>query len=161
MDDLIARLVSEGALEEAPAEKVREAIAGGRSIDDAIATIAGVSEDKVLRFLGEYYHIPFVDLEKDAAKYAPQKELLSKFPAGILLARRVMPLGMNGDAHGDGVAIVTSKVFDTTALDELRLSTGLDVHPVLAPSSEIARFMKKYLGVGARHAAIDGARQRR
>src|SRR5205823_7877281 len=36
-----------------------------------------------------------------------------------------------------------------TGLDELRLATGLDVHPVLAPASEIDRFIKKYLGVGA------------
>jgi general secretion pathway protein E/type IV pilus assembly protein PilB len=56
-----------------------------------------------------------------------------------------MPLAPNGD----GVAIVTSRIFDNGGLDELRLATGLDVHPVIAPSAEIDRFIKKYLGVGA------------
>ena len=104
-----------------------------------------MAEDKVLRFLAAYFDVPFIDLEKDADKHAPPKELLAKFPARILLDRRLMPLAENGD----GVAVVTSRVFDTTGLDELRLATGLDVHPVLAPSAEIDRFIKKYLGVGA------------
>ena len=56
-----------------------------------------------------------------------------------------MPLAENGD----GVAIVTSRIFDNSGLDELRLATGLDVHPVIAPGAEIDRFIKKYLGVGA------------
>ena len=79
------------------------------------------------------------------AQHAPSKELLSKFPARILLDRRLMPLAENGD----GVAVVTSRIFDNAGLDELRLATGLDVHPVIAPSAEIDRFIKKYLGVGA------------
>jgi general secretion pathway protein E/type IV pilus assembly protein PilB len=61
-----------------------------------------------------------------------------------------MPVSHNGAAdNGDGIAIVTSRIFDHTGLDELRLATGIDVHPVLAPSTEIDRFIKKYLGVGA------------
>ena len=56
-----------------------------------------------------------------------------------------MPMAQNGD----GVAIVTSRIFDNAGLDELRLATGLDVHPVIAPSAEIDRFIRKYLGVGA------------
>src|SRR5689334_14083568 len=125
---------------------VRAALDGGKSLDDALREAKGASEEKVLRFLGDYFAVPFVDLEKDAATYAPPKELLAKFPARILLDRRLMPLTMNGnangngdgngDVNGDGVAIVTSRVFDHTGLDELRLATGLDVHPVLAPSTE-------------------------
>ena len=56
-----------------------------------------------------------------------------------------MPLGENGD----GMTIAISRVFDTTGLDELRLATGYDLHPVIASSIEIERYIKKYLGVGA------------
>ena len=48
-----------------------------------------------------------------------------------------------------GITVVMSKVFDQSGLDELRLATGFEFHPVLAPLGEIERFAKKYLGVGA------------
>jgi type II secretion system protein E len=145
--DVLDSLMKDGLLDVESARQISDAVAAGVSLDDALRKVAGAQEDKILRALAAYYDIPFVDLEKDAARLAPEKELLSKFPARILLDRRVMPLG--GQTNGDGVAIVTSRVFDSHGLDELRLATGIDVHPVLAPSVEIERFMKKYLGVGA------------
>jgi general secretion pathway protein E/type IV pilus assembly protein PilB len=140
--------MQEGVLDAQQAEQVRAATASGKSLDDALRSPSGASEDKILRALASYYDVPFVDLEKDAAKYAPTKELLNKFPARILLDHRLMPLAGNGQNGGD-IAIVTSRVFDTGGLDELRMATGLEIHPVLAPASEIDRFLKKYLGVGA------------
>ena len=49
----------------------------------------------------------------------------------------------------DGVLVVTSRVFDTRGLDELRLATGLELRPALAPAGEIERAAKRILGVGA------------
>jgi hypothetical protein len=146
VDDVLNQLVKEGLLTAESAEGVIQAIAGGMALDDALRSANGSSEEKILRWLSTHYGIPFADLEKDAEKLAPSKELLGKFPARILIDRRMMPVGQQ---NGDGVAVLTSRVFDTTGLDELRLATGMDVHPVLAPSTEIDRFMKKYLGVGA------------
>jgi len=145
VNDVLAKLIDEGLLDAEKAAQVRAAAAAGKPLDDALRAVNGVSEDKLLRSIAAYFDVPFVDLEKDGAKYAPSKEYLAKFPARILIDRGLMPLAENGD----GVAIVTSRVFDTTGLDELRLATGLDVHPVIAPSAEIDRFIKKYLGVGA------------
>jgi general secretion pathway protein E/type IV pilus assembly protein PilB len=145
VNDVLAKLIDEGVLDPERAAQVRSAAAAGKPLDDALRAVNGVSEDKLLRSIAAYYDVPFVDLEKDGAKYAPSKEFLAKFPARILIDRGLMPLAENGD----GIAIVTSKLFDTTGLDELRLATGLDVHPVIAPSAEIDRFIKKYLGVGA------------
>ena len=147
MHDVLTSLMRDGLLDVESARQISDAVAGGSSLDDAMRKVAGAQEEKILRALAAYYDIPFVDLEKDADRLAPEKELLAKFPARILLDRRIMPLA--GEANGDGVAIVTSHVFETAGLDELRMATGLDVHPVLAPSTEIDRFMKKFLGVGA------------
>jgi general secretion pathway protein E/type IV pilus assembly protein PilB len=143
VQDVVAKLVSEGILDAESAHKVNEAVASGKSLDDALRV--GGAEDRIVRFLAGYFDVPFVDLEHDGAKLAPSKELLSKFPARILLDRQILPLSENGD----GVTVVTSHIFDTAGLDELRLATGLDVHPVLAPATEIDRYIKKYLGVGA------------
>ena len=145
MNDIVQLLADENLLDAESAQQVRDALASGKSMDDALRTAKTASEDKILRFLATYFDIPFIDLEKDAATHAPTKELLSKFPASILLAHRIMPI-----AEGDGMVIVlTSNAFDTAGLDELRLASGIEVTPALATSSEIDRFTKKYLGVGA------------
>jgi general secretion pathway protein E len=138
-------MIDEGLLDAERAQQVTAAAAAGKPLDDALRSVNGAPEEKVLRFLAAYFDVPFIDLEKDGAKYAPTKEFLGKFPARILLDRRIMPLAQ----EGDGIIVVTSRIFDTTGLDELRLATGLDVHPVIAPSAEIDRFIKQYLGVGA------------
>jgi general secretion pathway protein E/type IV pilus assembly protein PilB len=148
VQDVVDKLVAEGLLDAEAAHKTAEAVASGKSLDEALR--AGVAEnaaaeEKILKFLSAYFDVPFVDLEKDGASLAPTKELISKFPARILVDRQLMPLSENGD----GVAILTSRIFDTMGLDELRLATGLEVHPILAPSTEVDRFIKKYLGVGA------------
>ena len=148
MEYVLKQMVKENLLDAEMARQINEA-ALTRPLDDALKSVTGAppapSEEKLLRFLATYFDVPFIDLEKDAEKFVPPKELLAKFPARILLDRRLMPLW----EKEDGVAIVTSRIFDHTGLDELRLATGLDVHPVLAPAVEIDRFIKKYLGVGA------------
>ncbi len=146
MDDIVAKLLAEGALDAEAARRAQDAIAAGQPLDDALHAAAPAAEEKVLRWLAEEFDVPYVDLERDADALAPPKELLAKFPARILIDHRLMPLATH---NGDGTAVVTSKLFDTTGLDALRLATGIDVHPALAPSAEIERFIKKYLGVGA------------
>ncbi len=150
MNDIVSKLMQDKLVDTVQAEQVRQGLSSGKTLDDALRGAAGVAEDAVLRWLGQYFDVPFVDLEKDGVKYAPSKEFLNKFPARILLDHHMMPLAENGfNGESGGVAVVTSRVFDTSGLDELRLATGMDVHPVLAPSIEIDRFIKKYLGVGA------------
>ncbi len=145
MNDIVARLTREGLLDADAAQQIRAAVASGKPLDDALRLAKGISEEKILSWLAKYYDVPFVDLEKDAASHVPSKELLARFPARILIDHKLMPVSQ--DEHG--VAVVTSRVFDTSGLDELRLATGIEVHPVFAPSTEIDRFIKKYLGVGA------------
>ena len=43
----------------------------------------------------------------------------------------------------------TGTLSDSSGLDQLRLATGKDFQVALAPSSEIDRCIKRYLGVGA------------
>jgi general secretion pathway protein E/type IV pilus assembly protein PilB len=145
VNDVLKKLVDEGLLTAEQAGEVKQSVTAGKSLDDSLRAVSGAAEEKVLRSLAAYFEMPFVDLEKEGTDRAPAKEFLAKFPARILLDRRLMPLAENGD----GVAIVTSRIFDNSGLDELRLATGLDVHPVIATSGEIDRFIKKYLGVGA------------
>jgi type II secretion system protein E len=145
VNDILAKLIQERVMTDEGARHVRDAIAQGKPLDEALRAAPGVPEDKLLRCLAAEFDLPYVDLEKDAEKYVPKKELLARFPARILLDHRLMPL----EESPEGVMIITSKVFDTSGLDELRLASGIEVRPVLAPANEIDRFTKKYLGVGA------------
>ena len=145
MNSVFAKLIEEGLLTEVSAAAVRDAVHAGKPLDDALREAQGVSEDKILRSLAAYFEMPFVDLEKDGAKFNPSKELLSRFPVRILLDHRLMPV----EEGPDGVTVLTHRLFDTSGLDQLRLATGIELKPVLAPSTEIERFAKKYLGVGA------------
>ena len=73
------------------------------------------------------------------------RELLSLFPARILLKQELLPLRrLNGS-----VEVATSRLFALEGLDTLKTVTGLKLKPVIAPTEAIQREMKKRLGVGA------------
>ena len=99
------------------------------------------NEDAVLRWVAKEYEVPFTSLED----LEPDKEVLSLFPARLLLRDELLPLRrVNGH-----VEVATSRLFATQGLDALKAMTGLRLQPVLAPTEAIQREMKKRLGVGA------------
>ena len=98
-------------------------------------------EDDVLRWLAGEYELNFTTLDD----VEPDRQLLSLFPARILLKEELLPLRrVNGT-----VEVATSRLFATQGLDALKTLTGLNLAPVLAPSEAIQREIKKRLGVGA------------
>jgi type II secretion system protein E len=99
------------------------------------------TEEDVLRWLAKEYGLTFTALED----IEPDRQLLSLFPARILLKEELLPLRrLNGT-----VEVATSRLFATQGLDSLKTLTGLNLKPVLASSEVIQREMKKRLGVGA------------
>lgn len=141
MENVVAKMIDKGLLGSETAERVRSLLTEGKSLEDAVLSADGVSEEALLRFLATTFDIPYVDLEKTP----PSKEILAKFPARLLVRHRIVPL-----EEKDGITvIVASSVSDTHALDELRLVVGRDLSLALAPSVEIERCLKKLLGVGA------------
>jgi type II secretion system protein E len=138
MDDAVAILLREGVLDAAGAEKVRF-LAQGTSLEEAIRQVA--PEDRALRVLAKHFELPYVEL----GEFNAAKEFLSQFPARILLAHHILPLS---EEHGV-VSVATACLFNTSGLDELRLATGRELRPALAPQAEIDRCIKRLLGVGA------------
>lgn len=99
------------------------------------------TEETILRWLATEYDVGFTALDE----VEPDKEILSLFPARLLLKEELLPLRrVNGH-----VEIATSRLFNTSGLDALKTVTGLKLQPVLAPTEAIQREMKKRLGVGA------------
>jgi len=141
MTTILAKMLREGILDEQTVRRVEVLAAEGTPLDEALLSAGGLQEEKLLRYLSEEFHVPYVDLES----CPPDKHFLSQFPARILLAHRLLPLSQE-----DGVVTVaSSKLFDTSGLDELRMACGLETRLALAPSDEIWRWITALLGVGA------------
>ncbi len=99
------------------------------------------TEEDVLRWLAGEYDLSFTALDD----VEPDRQLLSLFPARLLLKEELLPLRrINGT-----VEIATSRLFATQGLDALKTLTGLSLKPVLTPSETLQRELKKRLGVGA------------
>ena len=99
------------------------------------------TEEDVLRWLAQEYGLAFTTLDDRE----PDRQLLSLFPARILLKEELLPLQrINGT-----IEVATSRLFATQGLDALKTMTGLNLKPILATSEVIQREIKKRLGVGA------------
>ena len=95
--------------------------------------VAFKTEEDVLRWLAKEYGLSYTTLDD----IEPDRELLSLFPARILLKEELLPL-----KRLDGtVEIATSRLFATQAMDALKTLTGLSLKPVLASSEAIQREM--------------------
>jgi general secretion pathway protein E/type IV pilus assembly protein PilB len=99
------------------------------------------TEEDILRWLAQEYGLTFTTLDD----VDPDRQLLSLFPARILLKEELLPLTRTNGT----VEVATSRLFATQGLDALKTMTGLNLKPVLASSEAIQREIKKRLGVGA------------
>ena len=147
MNDVLKILSSEGVLDPVALNKVQDEVANGTLLEDALRSAA--PEDKWLRVLASHYEVPYVEL----GEFNAPKEFLSRFPARVLLDHHLLPMK---DEDGS-VLVATSRLFDSAGLDELRMATGLDLRPVLAPTNEIDRAMKRLLTVRPKIDAVFAA----
>ncbi len=99
------------------------------------------TEEGVLRWLAQEYGLAFTTLDD----VEPDRQLLSLFPARLLLKEELLPL----QRVSGTVEVATSRLFATQGFDALKTMTGLTLKPVLATSEVIQREIKKRLGVGA------------
>jgi general secretion pathway protein E/type IV pilus assembly protein PilB len=139
--------MSETPVQAAPLKPLLDRMVAGRQLSatDAESLTRAKSpaqtEEDILRWLAHEYGLAYTTLD-DAD---PDRQLLSLFPARILLKEELLPLKrLNGT-----VEVATSRLFATQGLDALKTMTGLNLKPVLASNEAIRREIKKRLGVGA------------
>ncbi|MFN3167803.1 MAG: GspE/PulE family protein [Phycisphaeraceae bacterium] len=130
-----------GLLDERAVADAARLIDQGEPLERAVLAVDGLTEDRLLPVLANAFGVELVDLET----ITPPRGLLAKLPAHVLSRRKLMPI----DEVDGRLRVATSSLGDSAGLDELRVATGLDVEPVLAPSSQIAKALGKHLGVGA------------
>ncbi len=141
MLDLLGKLNQLGLLDERATQAAREQTAAGMPPDRAALSVDGLTEQRLLPVIAETFGVEVVELDG----LVPPAGLLGRMPAKVLMKHQLMPF-----AEDNGrLRVATASLFDTAGLDELRVTTGLEIDPVLAESEQIARALGKHLGVGA------------
>jgi general secretion pathway protein E len=134
-------LLKRGLLDARQLELARAAQTDHMRLDEAAVQLGFVTEEKVLRALGEEVGLDFVDLVDTEMDLS----LLQDFPVKFIHREALFPIRR---ANGT-IVVATSDPFNLYPLDELSAATGLTVVPVLATREEIAKRIKTHLGVGS------------
>jgi general secretion pathway protein E len=112
----------------------------GVRLDHALVRLGHVSEIDMLKVVGEQLDLPVVDL----ADRSIDSLAIRSMPSKYVYSKRLVPITRNNGT----LEVATSDAFDMYAFDELRLLTGLNIRPVLAPKDEIEKLIKTHYGVG-------------
>jgi len=117
------------------------AAANGTSIVDSIVKQGFAKEDEVLRIVADEYGLDFIDLREAEVDL----KLLQTFPLKLIYRHALFPVKLeNGQLF-----VATSNPLDLYPLDEAAAATGLAVVPLVAEKVELAKLVKKHLGVGS------------
>jgi general secretion pathway protein E/type IV pilus assembly protein PilB len=129
-------LVTPKILEDAQALQRAE----GLRLDRALVQLGALTERQILAVMAEHLDLPFADL----SEVTIDPEILRAFPSKIVYRKRLVPISRsNGSLN-----VATSDAFDLYSFDELRLTTGLSIQPVLAPRDDIEKIIKSHYGLG-------------
>ncbi len=118
---------------------------GLRLIESAVQ-LGYVTEEQALKAVGNAVGIEYIDL----AEANVDLSLLKLFPQKLIHRQSLFPIERNNGQ----LVVATSDPFDLYPLDEVSAATGLSVLPVLAGRADIAKLIKKHLGVGSE--TVDG-----
>lgn len=95
VDDMVAILVRQGALQNSEAQAIKESFARSTSaqFDEFLLDEGLIEKPALLKALSEYYQMPAVDVVGEFFDHL----LLTNFPKDFLLRNRVIPLEIDQD----------------------------------------------------------------
>src|SRR5262245_36054706 len=134
-------LVRRGLLSQEQLETTRSRQTDGARLDQVAVEMGFVTEEDMLRTLGEEVGLNFVDLSETKIDLSQ----LKSFPQKLIHRQSLFPIAR----HNGTLVVATSDPFDLYPLDEVASATGLNVEPVLASRAEINKLIKTHLGVGS------------
>ena len=120
------------------AERVRED--QGLRLDQALIQNGALSEQDFLKVMGERLGFEIVDMPNSTI----EDEAIRSLPSRFVYRNHLAPIARENGT----LKVATSDPFDLYVFDEIKLLTGLEVSPVLAPRDEIDKVIKDHYGVG-------------
>jgi len=109
-------------------EKQRQ-LGGGKPLGELLVSLGFVTERDRVRIVGEHWGIEYVDLPETAL----DPDAVHAFSQD--LARRYMMVGV--EIVGNKLRVAMKNPLDVFATDEIRLVTGKEVVPLIAPEEDI------------------------
>jgi len=113
---------------------------GGGVIQSAV-NLGYVDETDALKALAEESGLDFVDLRE----YEIDLTALQGFPQKLIYRHSLFPIGRENGS----IIVATADPLDLYPLDEASSATGKHLIPVVAERGEIARLVKRHMGVGS------------
>jgi len=111
------------------------------NVISSAVSLGYVEESKALAALAEELGLEFIDLRETEADL----KALSGFPLRLIYRHNLFPIRGEGEA----LFVATANPLDLYPLDEASAATGRTVVPLVAEGVEIARLIKRHLGVGS------------
>ena len=120
------------------ADRLREE--KGLRLDRALIQNGAITEQAFLEVMGERLDFDVIDL----SNFTIEAEAIQALPSRFVYRNHLAPIARDNGA----LKVATSDPFDLYVFDEIKLLTGLEVRPVLAPFDEIDKVIKEHYGVG-------------
>ncbi len=121
-------------------EQIKEALAiqkqKGGMLGDVLVSLRYVTNDQIMRALGEYLGMEIVNIE---GMDIPG-EIINTVPPAIAQLYRIIPIGIKDGA----VTIVQADALNFETLDDLRLILKQPIKPVLCNKDVVIRAIEKY-----------------
>tara|TARA_R110002049_G_scaffold2750_2_gene21592 strand:- start:430021 stop:431715 length:1695 start_codon:yes stop_codon:yes gene_type:complete len=111
------------------------------TVVQAAVDLGYVQEADALRAIAEEVGLDYIDLREAEIDLAA----LEGFPQKLIYRQSLFPIRFEDDS----IVVATSDPFDLYPLDEASAATGRNIIPIVAERAEIARLMKRHLGVGS------------
>ncbi|MEW6684939.1 MAG: type IV-A pilus assembly ATPase PilB [Candidatus Edwardsbacteria bacterium] len=131
---LKAGLISPEQLDKALKE---QETAGGR-LGSNLVKLGFISEEEITKFLSQQYGVPAVNL----SDYKIDAQILKLIPTQIAQKYGVIPISRLGRVLT--VAMVNPS--DILAIEDIKFSTGFEVHPVVASETAVWKTIDKHYG---------------
>ncbi len=113
----------------------------GQNLIQSAVNLGYVDETAALKALAEESGLQFVDLRD----YNVDLDALQGFPQKLIYRHGLFPIGRDNGS----IVVATSDPLDLYPLDEASSATGKHLIPVVAEKGEIARLVKRHMGVGS------------
>ncbi len=127
-------LITQQQLDVAIAEQRRTDT--GKRLGEVLVGMRFLSEPNLLRTLSHQIDCPIIDLTKEP----PDPTAVEIVPGEFARKHNLVPIRRNDDT----LVVAMADPLDIHAIDDLRLLTGLDIAPMLAPIGDIQRVGEQF-----------------
>ncbi|HEX7079061.1 MAG TPA: type IV-A pilus assembly ATPase PilB [Candidatus Eisenbacteria bacterium] len=128
---LEARLITPESLQKAQLQVKT----GGGNLTAALVKVGAVTEEDLVKFLGELYGVPSIDL----SSFMPDPSVVKLIPADVANKFQVVPVSRSGRR----LTVAMANPSNIFAIDDIKFITGCEVQPMVAPEASIKKAIDK------------------